>query len=182
MGRHARHASYPFKVYPATKQAVFTRAHGTAADAVRCNGSDPSPGANIGVEKPKRIYAMKKLLLAATLVAVAAPVAPVLGDPPPWAPAHGRRAKEASRMYDQYGRYYEPHRLDRNDYVWRGRDGRYYCRRDNGTTGLIVGAAVGALVGRSLDGGRDRTLGTILGAAGGGLLGREIDRGNLRCR
>src|SRR5690606_6596209 len=66
--------------------------------------------------------------------------------------------------------YYEPRRLSYNDRIWRGRDGRYHCRRDNGTTGLIIGAAVGALVGRELDGGRDRTVGTIIGAAGGGLL------------
>ena len=66
--------------------------------------------------------------------------------------------------------------------MWQGRDGRYYCRRANGTTGLIIGAAAGALLGRELDGGRSRTLGTILGGAGGALLGREIDRGSVRCR
>lgn len=66
--------------------------------------------------------------------------------------------------------------------VWRGEDGRYYCRRENGTTGLLVGGAAGALLGRQVDGGRDRTLGTVLGAAGGALLGREIDRGDSRCR
>ncbi len=63
---------------------------------------------------------------------------------------------------------------------WRGRDGRTYCRRPNGTTGLIVGGAAGALLGRAVDGGRDRTLGTVVGAAGGALLGREIDRGSKR--
>ncbi|MBC2666513.1 glycine zipper 2TM domain-containing protein [Novosphingobium flavum] len=124
---------------------------------------------------------MKKFVLVASLLAVAAPV-PVLADPPPWAPAHGRRAKEQARVYDQYGRYYEPRRLSRGDSVWRGTDGRYYCRRDNGTTGLVVGAALGALIGNSVSSGRDRTLGTIIGAAGGGLLGREIDRGSVRCR
>lgn len=66
--------------------------------------------------------------------------------------------------------------------MWRGRDGRYYCRRSNGTTGLIIGAAGGALVGRAIDTRGDRTMGTVLGAVGGGLLGREIDRGNARCR
>ena len=39
-----------------------------------------------------------------------------------------------------------------------------------------------SLLGREIDGGRNRTLGTILGAAGGGLLGREIDRGGLKGR
>lgn len=124
---------------------------------------------------------MRKLICAALLVAAMAPALPVQADPPPWAPAHGRRAHDAAR-YDNRGRYLEPHVITRRDRVWRGSDGRYYCRRDNGTTGLVVGAAVGALVGRELDGGRDRALGTVLGAAAGGLLGREIDRGGLKCR
>ncbi len=65
--------------------------------------------------------------------------------------------------------------------AWRGRDGRYYCRRSNGTTGMIIGGAAGALLGRELDGGYNRATGTILGAAGGALLGRSVDR-NRRCR
>lgn len=73
---------------------------------------------------------------------------------------------------------------------WRGRDvgywrddrGRWRCRRDDGTVGLLIGAGVGALVGRQIDQRGDRTLGTVLGAVGGGLLGREIDRGDVRCR
>ena len=65
---------------------------------------------------------------------------------------------------------------------WRGKDGRTYCRRKNGTTGLVVGAAVGALAGRAVDTRGDRATGTIIGAAGGALLGREIDRGRRRCR
>ncbi len=69
--------------------------------------------------------------------------------------------------------------------TWRGRDGRTYCKRRNGTTGLLVGGAAGALAGRAIDGGRNRTTGTILGAAAGALVGREIDRnrkGGYRCR
>jgi len=122
---------------------------------------------------------MRRTILAA---AVAATVIPTLAmaDPPPWAPAHGRRAKEA-RIYDDRGRYYEPRPIRADDRVWRGNDGRYYCRRSNGTTGLVIGGAVGALVGHELDGGRDHTVGTILGAAGGALLGREIDRSHLKC-
>ncbi len=76
----------------------------------------------------------------------------------------------------------EPVAIVRSEDVWRGSDGQYHCRRSNGTTGLVIGAAVGALVGRELDGGRDRTTGTVAGAAGGALLGREIDRGSVRCR
>ena len=125
---------------------------------------------------------MRKTLLVLAAAALSLPAAPAAAYPPPWAPAHGKRAKDRAAMYDSYGRYYEPRRLSRNDRVWRGDDGRYYCRRDNGTTGLIIGGAAGALLGRHLDGGRERTLGTILGAAGGALLGRELDRGGLRCR
>ena len=124
---------------------------------------------------------MKKFLAAAVFAALTVPAAPALADPPPWAPAHGKRAKDRG-LYDSYGRYYEPRRLSHGDRIWRAKDGRYYCRRDNGTAGLIIGAAVGALVGRELDAGRDWTVGTIIGAAGGGLLGRAIDRGELKCR
>ncbi len=124
---------------------------------------------------------MKKTIIAAALAAIVLPSAPAFADPPHWAPAHGKRAKERS-MYDSRGRYYEPRRLSSNDRVWRGNDGRYYCKRSNGTTGLIIGAAGGALLGRTVDTRGDRTLGTVLGAVGGGLLGREIDRSSARCR
>ena len=68
--------------------------------------------------------------------------------------------------------------------VWRDSQGRLRCRRSNGTVGLIVGGAAGALIGREIDGGRSRTTGTILGAAAGALLGREVarSRGSRRCR
>lgn len=83
--------------------------------------------------------------------------------------------------YDDRRRYDEP--VYRNTRTWRGDDGRYYCRRSDGTTGLLIGGAAGALLGREVAGRRgDRTLGAILGAAGGALIGREIDRGGSRCR
>ncbi len=83
--------------------------------------------------------------------------------------------------YDRYpANYGQPVRRDTR--VWRGDDGRYYCRKDNGTTGLLIGAGVGALIGNEVAGRGDRTLGAILGAAGGALLGREIDRSSTRCR
>ena len=34
---------------------------------------------------------------------------------------------------------------------WRGRDGRMYCRKSDGTVGLVVGGVAGALVGRSIE-------------------------------
>ena len=66
--------------------------------------------------------------------------------------------------------------------VWRDSSGRLRCKRPNGTTGLIVGGAGGALIGRSIDTRGERATGTILGAAAGALIGREVDRSRYRCR
>lgn len=66
--------------------------------------------------------------------------------------------------------------------TWRDSRGRLRCKRPNGTTGLIVGAAGGALIGRAIDTRGERATGTILGAAGGALIGRSIERSRVRCR
>jgi Ni/Co efflux regulator RcnB len=87
----------------------------------------------------------------------------------------------ADRYYRE-GRYYQPRRLSYNDRVYRGNDGRYYCRRSDGTTGLILGAGAGALLGNSIDRGRSSALGTILGAIAGGAIGNSIDRNSVTCR
>lgn len=89
---------------------------------------------------------------------------------------------EPSRYYRDDPRYEERY-LTAQDEVYRGSDGRYYCRRSDGTTGLVIGAGVGALVGRGLDGGRSRAGGTIVGGVLGALIGREVERSqDLRCR
>lgn len=67
--------------------------------------------------------------------------------------------------------------------TWRDSQGRVRCRRRNGTTGLLVGGAAGALAGRAIDSRGSRTTGTLLGAAAGALIGREIDKSRgFRCR
>lgn len=73
-------------------------------------------------------------------------------------------------------------RLGRNDRVYRGSDGRYYCRHEDGTTGLVIGAIAGGILGNQIDNGRSSILGTLLGAGAGAILGREIDKGNVRCK
>ena len=108
---------------------------------------------------------MRKLpMIAAVAAMTAASVAPTAAE------AHrtGYKHSHHSRSYD------------------RNNDNRYYgqsrqrCR--SGTTGAILGAAAGALLGREIAGRRGgRTTGTILGAAGGGLAGRELTR-DKRCR
>ena len=126
---------------------------------------------------------MKKSILAAAMMAVlATPVATVPaeaqrrsdrdyrwhGDRDNWDPARDyRRGNNRER------------RLGRNDQIYRGQDGRAYCKRNDGTTGLVVGGVGGAVLGNLVGGG---LLGTLAGGAGGALLGRSIDRGNVKCR
>ncbi|MDB5724264.1 MAG: hypothetical protein JWQ16_1018 [Novosphingobium sp.] len=93
---------------------------------------------------------------------------------------NGRYDGYRGRGVDRSG--YRDERVSRDTRVWRDDDGRYRCRRGDGTTGLLVGGAVGGLLGNGIAGRGDRTLGTILGVAGGALLGREVDRSNSRCR
>jgi outer membrane lipoprotein SlyB len=64
--------------------------------------------------------------------------------------------------------------------TWRDSRGRVRCRKKNGTVGLIVGGAAGALAGRAIDTHGERTTGTVLGAAAGALLGREVQRNSGR--
>jgi uncharacterized protein YcfJ len=67
----------------------------------------------------------------------------------------------------------------RTHHVYRGSNGRYYCHRGSGTTGTIIGAGAGALLGAAVTHG---AAGPIAGAVGGGLLGRHIGRHTVHCR
>ena len=123
---------------------------------------------------------MKAPLLAALAVmTVAAPIAttPAMAQNRDYRWHGDRDDWEPSRDYRR-GSYRE-RRLNRDDQVFRGRAGRTYCKRNDGTTGLVVGALGGGVLGNVIGGG---TLGTLLGAGGGALLGRSIDRGKVRCR
>lgn len=86
--------------------------------------------------------------------------------------------------YYRDGPSYQERVLARDDRVYRGYDGKYYCKRNDGTTGLIIGAAGGGILGNVIDGGRSRTVGTLIGGAIGALAGKSIDQNNqqLRCR
>ena len=83
--------------------------------------------------------------------------------------------------YYRDGGYYQDQRLTHQDRIYRGSDGRYYCRRDDGTTGLILGAIGGGLLGRAIAPNASRTLGAILGGTGGALIGRSIGRDGVHC-
>jgi len=92
----------------------------------------------------------------------------------------GQRRYLADRYYRD-GRSYQAHSLGRNDRIYRGGNGRYYCRRNDGTTGLVIGGLAGGALG-NLVAGDSGLLGTLIGAGGGAVLGRSIDRGQVRCR
>lgn len=76
----------------------------------------------------------------------------------------------------------EGYYLNDDDLIYRDADGRYYCKKPDGTTGLIVGGLAGGVLGNIIAPGGSKTLGTVLGAAGGALAGRAIERSNIRCR
>ena len=99
------------------------------------------------------------------------------GDHDPYATDY-----DAARYYRDDPRYQE-RRLGPNDEVYRGSDGRYYCKRSDGTTGLVIGAIGGAVIGNLIDGGRNRAAGTLIGGALGALIGQSIDQNSdVRCR
>ena len=93
----------------------------------------------------------------------------------------GRRWSDP-RRYDNgyYNNGYD------NRYAYPDRRYRYNNRRcGSGSTGTILGAVAGGLLGREVGRGgrynRGSTTGLIIGAGAGALVGREIDR-NGNCR
>ena len=93
---------------------------------------------------------------------------------------------DASRDYRD-GNYQE-RVVNTDERVYRGTDNRYYCKRTDGTTGLIVGGLGGSLIGGAIDGGHSKILGTLLGGVAGAFAGRAVERGadtqngQVRCR
>ena len=89
-----------------------------------------------------------------------------------------------ARRYYRDGPQYQERRLSAQDEVYRGSDGRYYCKRNDGTTGLVIGAIGGGVVGNVIDGGHNRVAGTLIGGVLGALAGKAIDQSNsdVRCR
>jgi hypothetical protein len=88
------------------------------------------------------------------------------------------RNYDASRDYRDEQGYDRP--LTRDDQVYRGSDGRYYCKRNNGSTGLVAGGLAGGTLGAILGGGG--LLGILIGGAAGAVLGKSVDKGEVRCR
>lgn len=83
----------------------------------------------------------------------------------------GYDRRDDRRYYNQ--RYYNQRQYDR-------RYRSHYGQRCSGSTGTILGAIAGGLIGREVAGRGDRTIGTIIGGAAGALAGRSIDRSDCR--
>ncbi|PZU10146.1 glycine zipper 2TM domain-containing protein [Sphingomonas sp.] len=107
--------------------------------------------------------------------------------PPPGAYGAGYDDDRYDPNFDP-ARHYRPgdreQVLSSDDRVYAGNDGRYYCKRSDGTTGLIVGGAAGGVLGNVIDGGHSRTAGTLIGAAIGALAGKAVDQNQqqIKCR
>jgi hypothetical protein len=121
----------------------------------------------LSVVIPNIEFATKDCTMKKIIMALAATGMVATGAIVPTTPAFAKRTYYTSENGVRY---------------WQGSDGRYYCRRSNGTTGLIIGAAGGALIGRAIDSHGSRATGTILGAAIGAVAGRAVERSRkVRC-
>ena len=126
---------------------------------------------------------MRKLPLTLCLAASFSLAFPAMAvEPPAYTYGATPSTSQPALQYDSQGNYVRPQPLGANDEVWTDEDGQYRCKRKNGTTGLVIGAAIGGLLGNQIAGRGNRTLGTIIGAVGGGLLGRSIEKGKVKCR
>lgn len=99
--------------------------------------------------------------------------------PPPWAPAHGYRAKHRYKSVDD-GKTYE---VSPADLVTLPSLGQGQCNRE--TLGAVLGAAVGGAVGSRFGKGDGKVLtsigGAIVGTLVGGSLGRAMDQVDQNC-
>lgn len=119
-----------------------------------------------------------RLLGAIAAVALAAfaasslPLEAAYADPPPWAPAHGWRAKHKHKK-EKYVHYREvPYDI-----------GIGRCNRD--LLGAVLGGVAGGAIGAGVVKGDNRTAaivgGTIIGAIIGGVIGGRMDRVDQNC-
>lgn len=132
---------------------------------------------------------LRKVLMAiAASAATLTAVAPVAAEAQYYGGYEQVREYRGDRGYgrDQYRgeRRERGYYRERGAYRERGYEGRraygYGRCRDKGSTGTILGAIAGGLLGHEVGNGRydrgDGTTGAILGAGIGALAGRSIDR------
>jgi len=104
------------------------------------------------------------------------------GNGPGWRQDGWRQQGWHAEQFYRPGGNYRPVTLGRNEPVWRGYDNRYYCRRSDGTTGLIIGGLAGGALGNVIAPGGSKLLGSIIGGGLGAVVGNSIDRGQVVCQ
>ncbi len=101
----------------------------------------------------------------------------LLADPPPWAPAHGYRAKGKGRHKQKQARI-APHTVAAPIDIELGS-----CNRD--VVGAVLGGAAGGVLGSTVGSGSGQTAaiigGTIIGVIVGGSVGRSMDEIDQNC-
>ena len=116
----------------------------------------------------------KSLHVVFLFTALASFSAPAPADPPPWAPAHGWRAKNDPNYVGYTGKKWD------NDY------GVLDGTCDAAKVGTVLGGAVGGVIGAQVA--KDSPnrpvailVGTALGAVVGNKIGKDIDSGDQGC-
>src|SRR3990170_7784771 len=114
-----------------------------------------------------------KAFAVAVVWALTVPVPVTFGDPPPWAPAHGWRAK-----HDPLSLGYTGKKWNRDYGVIDGR-----CNRQ--AVGAVLGGAAGGVIGSQVGRGDGRQVATVVGAVLGAMIGagigREMDEKDRAC-
>ena len=80
--------------------------------------------------------------------------------------------------YYRDARYYRTFPLAAGDRIYRGSDGQAYCRRADGTTGLVIASQLGTGFANDLAPGQSR----LLAASADPRIAHEIRRKHLLCR
>jgi surface antigen len=109
-----------------------------------------------------------RALIPAVLLglALATPVAPpLLADPPPWAPAHGYRAKKGQTS---------PPPADYSVPVGIASGRCDTSAMDPALAGAVLGGALGGVIGSQIGGGSGKTVATIGGTLLGIMIGSQI--------
>ncbi|HSC93703.1 MAG TPA: glycine zipper 2TM domain-containing protein [Burkholderiales bacterium] len=113
--------------------------------------------------RPGLVRTLALLTLVAGGLAATVPLN-AYGDPPPWAPAHGKRKKG-----DPYTGF-SGKKWDKHYGVLAGR-----CNRE--VIGEIIGAAAGGAIGAQVGNESNREIAIIVGSVAGAIIGANVGRG-----
>lgn len=114
-------------------------------------------------------WMLKSVIVGAAFLLAAPPV--IWADPPPWAPAHGYRAKQKNK-HKFKARY---HQYDETAYVQKTREygiAHSTCNRE--AVGALIGGAVGGLAGSQVGKGDGQIAAAVAGTIVGVLVGKSI--------